>query len=81
MDHNEAGSGQQNPEMTPQELARYIDHTLLKPEAVAAQFDQLCNEALKYNFYSVCVNSGWVSYVAKILHGTSVKVCCVVGFP
>ena len=44
--------------MTSQELARFIDHTLLKPGAIETQFDQLCAEALKYNFYSVCVNSG-----------------------
>jgi deoxyribose-phosphate aldolase len=67
--------------MTKQELARYIDHTLLKPEAVEAQFEQLCDEAKTYNFYSVCVNSGWVPFVAKRLRGSNVKVCSVVGFP
>lgn len=77
----EQDSGKQNLGMTTQELARYIDHTLLKPEAVESQFDQLCDEALKYNFYSVCVNSGWVPYVAKKVRGTNVKVCSVVGFP
>ena len=67
--------------ITPQKLARYIDHTLLKPEAVATQFDQLCTEAKAHNFYSVCVNSSWVSYVAKKVRGSNVKVCSVVGFP
>ena len=67
--------------ITTQELARYIDHTLLKPNAVDSQFDQLCEEAIKYNFYSVCVNSSWVSYVAKKVRGTDVKVCSVIGFP
>jgi deoxyribose-phosphate aldolase len=67
--------------ITTQELARYIDHTLLKPDAIAPQFDQLCDEAKKYNFYSVCVNSSWVSYVAKKVRGSNVKVCSVVGFP
>jgi deoxyribose-phosphate aldolase len=67
--------------MSQSELAGYIDHTLLKPEAVAAQFDQLCEEALKYRFMSVCVNSGWVSYVAKKLRGSGIKVCSVIGFP
>lgn len=67
--------------ITPSELARYIDHTLLKPQAVASQFDQLCDEAKKFNFYSVCVNSTWVSYVAKKVRGSNVKVCSVVGFP
>ena len=66
---------------TPAELAGYIDHTLLKPEAVVSQFEQLCNEAIKYKFMSVCVNSGWVPFVAKKLRGTGVKVCSVVGFP
>jgi len=77
----ESGSAPQNLGMTPQELARFIDHTLLKPDAVEAQFEQLCREAVQYNFYSVCVNSGWVAYVAKKLRGTNVKVCSVIGFP
>ncbi len=80
-DKKESGSAASNLGMTSQELARFIDHTLLKPEAVESQFDQLCKEALQYNFYSVCVNSGWVSYVAKKLRGTNVKVCSVIGFP
>ena len=67
--------------MTALELARYIDHTLLKPESTAPQFDQLCAEAIKYNFFSVCVNSSWVSHVAKKLRGSGVKVCAVIGFP
>ena len=67
--------------LTPNELARYIDHTLLKPEADAAQFDVLCDEAKKHRFYSVCVNSSWVAHCAKRLQGSDVKVCAVVGFP
>ncbi len=67
--------------ITTQQMARYIDHTLLKPDAIDKQFDQLCDEAKKYNFYSVCVNSGWVSYVAKKVRGSDVKVCSVIGFP
>lgn len=63
------------------EIAKYIDHTLLKPGAVNTQFDQLVDEALTYKFYSVCVNSSWVPYVAKKLRGTEVKICSVVGFP
>jgi len=78
---NKTNTEKQNLSMTKQELARYIDHTLLKPEAVEAQFDQLCDEAKKFNFYSVCVNSSWVSYIAKKLRGSNVKVCSVVGFP
>jgi deoxyribose-phosphate aldolase len=77
----EAAAASQNFGITPQELARFIDHTLLKPDAVFAQFDQLCNEALTHNFYSVCVNSSKVEYVAKKLRGSNVKVCSVIGFP
>jgi len=63
------------------ELAGYIDHTLLKPEAVIPQFEQLCAEAVTYKFKSVCVNSSWVPFVAKKLRGTTVRVCSVIGFP
>ncbi len=80
-DENLSGSGKLNLGITTQELARYFDHTLLKPDAVDLQFDQLCDEAKKFNFYSVCVNSGWVGYVAKKVRGSQVKVCSVVGFP
>jgi len=78
------GSDSQSPQklwMSPEELAKYIDHTLLKPEAVQHQFEQLCNEALKYRFKSVCVNSGWVSFVAKKLRGSGILICSVIGFP
>jgi len=68
-------------EMSAVELAKYIDHTLLKPESVISQFEQLCDEALKYKFCSICVNSGWVSFVAKKLKGSGIKICAVVGFP
>ena len=67
--------------ITAEELAGYIDHTLLKPGATKEQFTQLCEEALQYKFKSVCVNSSWVPFVAKKLRGTSVKVCSVIGFP
>lgn len=63
------------------ELAKYIDHTLLKPDSTAEQYDQLCKEALMYKFKSVCVNSSWVSYVSKLLRGSDILVCSVVGFP
>ena len=65
----------------PADTAKYIDHTLLKPEAVKDQFDQLCDEAVKYKLFSVCINPYWVEYCARKLRGTDVKVCCVVGFP
>jgi len=76
---NDAGTGM--PQLSPLELAQYIDHTLLKPEAPNKAFDALCQEAIRYRFYSVCVNSSRVAYVAPRLQGSGVKVCSVVGFP
>ena len=63
------------------DIARLIDHTLLKPEASRADIQKLCQEALKYGFASVCVNPWNVSQAAEILRGSSVLVCTVVGFP
>lgn len=63
------------------ELAKYIDHTLLKPNATEAEIIKLCEEAKKYGFASVCVNPSYVSLASKLLKGSSVKVCTVVGFP
>ncbi len=62
-------------------MAQYIDHTLLKPEATPSAFDKLCEEAVRYGFKAVCVNSGWVAYVAEKLKETGIAVCSVVGFP
>jgi deoxyribose-phosphate aldolase len=67
--------------MTPQELARRIDHTILKPEATAPEVHQIVTEALKYNFASVCVAPAWVAKVAEQLKGSPVATCTVVGFP
>ncbi|OFX37200.1 MAG: deoxyribose-phosphate aldolase [Bacteroidetes bacterium GWA2_32_17] len=67
--------------MTALELAGYIDHTLLKPEAVKSQFEKLCDEARTYKFKSVCVNSSWVPFVAKKLRGSGILICSVIGFP
>jgi deoxyribose-phosphate aldolase len=69
------------PALAPSDVAKYIDHTMLRPEAVDAAFDKLCQEAVQYGFMSVCVNSGRIAYVARKLQGTGVKVCSVVGFP
>ncbi len=62
-------------------LAKYIDHTLLKPDATQQEIAQLCFEARKYGFASVCVNPTWVSLCAELLKGSSAKVCTVIGFP
>ena len=62
-------------------IASYIDHTLLKQDATGQQIDQLCAEAAKYHFASVCVNPYYVARCVKNLKGTDVKVCTVVGFP
>jgi deoxyribose-phosphate aldolase len=75
------GSGSGVDTLQPADLARFIDHTLLKPEATEDQIDELCEEAAKHHFYSVCVNSNWAERCARKLGGTGVKVCAVVGFP
>ena len=62
-------------------IARIIDHTLLRPDATAADVRKLCQEAAKYQFASVCVNPYWVGLAAGELAGSPVKVCTVVGFP
>lgn len=63
------------------DLARFIDHTLLKPEGTKEQIKQLCAEAKKYSFASVCINPSYVALCAKLLRDTPVKVCTVIGFP
>ena len=63
------------------ELNKYIDHTLLKPEATKEQITKLCQEARQYDFASVCVNTCYVPLAKQLLVGSDVKVCCVVGFP
>lgn len=63
------------------DYARYIDHTLLKQDATEADITELCNQALKYNFFSVCVNSCYVPLASKLLAGSNVKTCAVIGFP
>jgi len=68
-------------EWTKAELAKTIDHTLLKAIATEEQVRELCSEARKYGFYSVCVNPLWVPLCARELSGSGVAVCTVVGFP
>lgn len=62
-------------------FSKYFDHTLLKSNATRADIDKLCEEAIKYDFYSVCVNPMWVYTAHENLRGSDVKVTSVVGFP
>jgi deoxyribose-phosphate aldolase len=65
----------------PADLAGYIDHTLLRPDATAADIDRLCAEAVQHGFASVCINPVWVPRAAANLKGTGVPVASVIGFP
>jgi deoxyribose-phosphate aldolase len=65
----------------PQDIAKYIDHTLLKADATFDQITKLCQEAKEFGFASVCVNPYFVKHCANLLDGSSVKVCTVIGFP
>lgn len=79
-----AGARLPNPPAPPasdSDIAGYIDHTLLKPEATPAQIERLCQEAAQYRFASVCVNPTFVPLCVRLLHGTPVAVCTVIGFP
>jgi deoxyribose-phosphate aldolase len=67
--------------LSPVQLAAFIDHTLLKPDASLAQIEKLCAEAREYNFFSVCVNGSWVAAAYHLLEDSDVKVASVVGFP
>jgi deoxyribose-phosphate aldolase len=67
--------------LTVQAVAALIDHTLLKPDATHSEIDRLCHEAIEYGFATVCVNPWYVPLAARLLHGSMVKVCTVVGFP
>jgi deoxyribose-phosphate aldolase len=63
------------------DLAGMIDHTLLKPDATRTEIETLCREAVEFGFASVCVNPTWVTTCARLVRGTRVVVCSVVGFP
>lgn len=67
--------------MNKQELAGYIDHTVLKPDTKEADVLRICREALEYKFASVCINPSYVKLANSLLKGTGVKVCTVIGFP
>ena len=67
--------------LKPKDLASFIDHTLLKPDATKQQIRKLCEEALNHHFFAVCVNSFHLATCTEILRNTKVKIACVVGFP
>ncbi|MCZ7591335.1 MAG: deoxyribose-phosphate aldolase [Kiritimatiellae bacterium] len=67
--------------LSAEQVARMIDHTLLKAEATPADVEKLCAEAKQYGFWSVCVNSSFVKQAAQLLRDSRTKVCAVVGFP
>ena len=71
----------EQPGNIPGDLARFIDHTILKANATEEQIRNLCAEALEFNFRSVCVNPTWVPLAASLLRGSEVLTCTVVGFP
>lgn len=68
-------------QLTTAQLAKYLDHTNLKPDATEASIRQICEEAIKYNTASVCINSHWIPLAAELLKDTTVKPITVVGFP
>lgn len=70
-----------NPKEAIMKPSKYIDHTLLAPQATREQIAHLCNEAREHGFCSVCVNPYWVSFAKEALRGSGVKVCTVIGFP
>lgn len=68
-------------EYSPGAMAKYVDHTLLKPEASQDQVRKVCDEAKQYHFASVCVNPNYIKFVAEQLAGSGVAPCVVIGFP
>ncbi len=78
-----SGAGKKMPAnaYAPGDLAAYIDHTVLKPEATVEDVRRICEEAKEYKFASVCVNSSYARLVAEQLAGSNVTPCCVIGFP
>jgi len=68
-------------QLTPISLSKYIDHTILKPDASESDVCKVCDEARIYHFASVCVNPSYIAFVAEQLKGSGVAPCVVVGFP
>jgi len=79
--HLDARGGSAAARVTTAEVAAVIDHTLLKPDATRADVERICHEAAHYGFASVCLNPWYVPQAERLLRGSSVKVCTVVGFP
>ncbi len=77
----EAESSFESFKISPEKLALYIDHTILKPDASHSVIERVANEAIEYGFKSVCVNPGRVKDVYKLLKQKDIEVCSVVGFP
>ncbi len=71
----------ENFKITPQELAAYIDHTILKPTATREIIERVAHEAIEFGFKSVCVNPSRVREIKELLKNTNIEVCSVVGFP
>jgi len=71
----------ENKSLKPSEIAAYIDHTYLKPDATSQTIEKLCKEAVQFGFYSVCVNGMWVARCRELLYGSNIRVAAVVGFP
>jgi len=67
--------------MNKQELAKLIDHTLLKPDAKEVDIKKLCEEAIKYKFYSVCINPCYIELAKNFLKNSDIKICTVISFP
>lgn len=67
--------------MEKKDLAKFIDHTLLKPDSTLNDIKRLCEEAIEYNFYAVCVAPSFVTFSKEILKDYGIKVATVIGFP
>ena len=74
-------AGADNGDLSPASMAKYLDDTLLKADATIEQIKAVCDEAKQYHCASVCVNTGYIAYVAEQLSGSGVTPCCVIGFP
>lgn len=63
------------------ELAKYIDHTVLKAQTTEGEVKKVCEEAKEYGFFSVCINPSYIEFAKEQLKGSDVKICTVIGFP